>query len=204
MWGRHGYSTEYHRRFAHLREKPIQLLEIGLLHRFESLRADLAPSLEMWRSYFSHAQLYGFDINDFSGVHLPNCTIVRGDMSDRNDLLRLAQYGHFDIIIDDASHASHHQQIALGCLFPYLRPGGIYAIEDMNWQPKRLEKPDALQTRELLRNFASSGKLNSNYLTGDEADFLESHIAAVEFCNTNDAYNPNDCRDALAFIYSAP
>jgi len=41
-----------------------------------------------------------------------------------------------DIIIDDASHASHHQQNAFLTLFPKLRSGGLYIIEDLRWQPK--------------------------------------------------------------------
>ncbi len=39
-----------------------------------------------------------------------------------------------DIIIDDASHASHHQQNAFVTLFPKLRSGGLYIIEDLRWQ----------------------------------------------------------------------
>jgi hypothetical protein len=36
----------------------------------------------------------------------------------------------FDVIIDDASHASHHQQIMLSKMFYQLKSGGYYFIED--------------------------------------------------------------------------
>jgi len=45
-----------------------------------------------------------------------------------------------DIIIDDASHASHHQQKGFLELFPKLKSGGLYIIEDLRWQPKGMEK----------------------------------------------------------------
>jgi hypothetical protein len=61
----------------------------------------------MWREYFPRARLFGFDINDFSMVALPNCTIFRGDMGSREDLRRMARSvaTPFDIIVEDGSHA---------------------------------------------------------------------------------------------------
>jgi len=67
--------------------------------------------------------------------------------------------GAFDIIIDDGSHASHHQQIALAHLFPHLAPGGLYCIEDLHYQPADMELPGISTTREFLRDlrFGRSG-----------------------------------------------
>ena len=39
--------------------------------------------------------------------------------------------GDFDIIIDDGSHIVAHQIISFKTLFPYLKSGGIYVIEDL-------------------------------------------------------------------------
>ena len=70
-----------------------------------------------------------------SGKH-PRFSFVRGDGGEEEDFKRLsAALPHFDIIIDDASHASLHQQLALKTLFPRLREGGTYVIEDLQWQP---------------------------------------------------------------------
>lgn len=38
--------------------------------------------------------------------------------------------GMFDIIIDDACHAAHCQQLTLHRLWNHLKPGGVYIIED--------------------------------------------------------------------------
>jgi hypothetical protein len=108
------------------------------------------PSADRRRGQSTPSRLR-FDIADFSNVSLSNCRILQGDMSSREDLSRLLTLGPFDIVIDDGSHASPHQQIALACLFPHVAPSGFYFIEDLNSQPLALERADVPQTRTLLR-----------------------------------------------------
>src|SRR6266478_6863858 len=151
----HGYTRIYTRLFEPIRDKEITLVEIGLLRHDADRRravnavegskaatASRAPSLEMWHTYFPRAHIYGFDIDDFSQVNIDRCTVIQGDMSSESDLDRLVRTigGPIDVLIDDGSHASHHQQIALGRLFPHLRSGGIYIIEDLHLQDKYLER----------------------------------------------------------------
>jgi hypothetical protein len=194
VFGRHYYTRIYHRILAHLRHRSISLLEIGLRHPAEH-RVSMAPSLRMWRRYFPAARLIGFDIDDFSGLSLPNCRILQGDMSSRKDLSQLLALGPFDIVIDDGSHASAHQQIALAFLFPQVKPGGFYFIEDLNWQPQALERADVPQTRVLLRRKC----FDSPVITHEEAQFLTGNVQSVQLFNTRDAYN-RDKRDALGLL----
>jgi hypothetical protein len=149
----------------------------------------------MWRDYFPSARLIGFDINDFSNVSLPNCHVLQGDMSSRHDLSQLFTLGPFDIVIDDASHASAHQQIALACLFPHVTPGGLYFIEDLNWQPEKLEHADVPKTRTLLRQKC----FNSPLITGPEAQFLAANVELIRLFDARDIYNL-DKRDALGLL----
>jgi hypothetical protein len=194
VFGRHYYTRIYHHFFAHLRHQPITLLEIGLRHIFEHREAT-TPSLRTWRDYFSSARLIGFDIADFSSVSLSNCRILQGDMSSRQDLSQLFALGPFDIVIDDASHASAHQQIALACLFPHVKPGGFYFIEDLNWQPSALERADVPQTRTLLRQKC----FESPVITAAEAQFLGANLGSIQLFNTRDIYNLNKS-DALGLL----
>ena len=74
-------------------------------------------------------------------MSIPHCVIYRGDASKREDLTKFGKlFSPFDVVLDDASHASHHQQITLATLFPFLKSGGMYIIEDLHWQPKELEQ----------------------------------------------------------------
>jgi hypothetical protein len=195
-YGRHYYTRIYHRLFTHLRNHPITLLEIGLQHPSDPhRRGAVTPSLCMWRDYFTCARLVGFDIDDFSGASLPNCRIVRGDMSSREDLSQLFSFGPFDIVIDDASHVSAHQQIALACLFPHVVPGGFYFIEDLHSRRPSGERPDVPKTRTLLR----AKFFESPVITSAEAKFLAANVESVRLFDTRDLNNP-DKRDALGLL----
>src|SRR5205814_7924687 len=43
-----------------------------------------------------------------------------------------AEMGGLDIVLDDGSHVGSHQVASFRTLFPLLREGGIYAIEDLH------------------------------------------------------------------------
>jgi hypothetical protein len=150
----HGYTRVYARLFEPIRDTEITFVEISLFRHdvdrrrivnavegIKAAPASRAPSLQMWHTYFPKAHIYGFDIDDFSEVNIDRCTIIQGDMSCEKDLDRLVRVigRPIDALIDDGSHASRHQQIALGRLFPHLRSGGIYIIEDLHFQDRYLE-----------------------------------------------------------------
>src|SRR5205807_591636 len=103
----------------------------------------------------------------------------------REDLSQLFALGPFDVVIDDASHASAHQQIALACLFPHVVPGGFYFIEDLHWQPASLERVDVPQTRTLLRLKC----FESPVITGGEAQFLAANVDSIQLFDSCDIYN---------------
>ena len=64
------------------------------------------------------------------GIHT-----LKGNQLVREDLLEMAALAPpdgFDIIIDDASHAPDAIQITMATLFPYLRDGGLFIVEDLD------------------------------------------------------------------------
>jgi hypothetical protein len=100
-----------------------------------------------------------------------------------------------DILIDDGSHASHHQQFALGQLFCTLSSGGIYTIEDMHWTNIDLERAGVPKTRDILRRFLVTGTIESPCMSADQCRYLEHNISTVMLydslttaaCDTTDA-----------------
>ena len=211
----HRYTRIYAELFEPLRDKPIRLLEIGLMglrtggwddaRLRDSGRAQGldAPSLRLWTHYFPRAEIFGLDFNDFTSVQIPRCRIFQGDASKPDDLLRVAQEigGELDVIIDDASHASDHQQITLGTLFPALRPGGLFIIEDLHVQPADREPEGATKTADLLRRAEVTGQFRGSHLAADGADYLDKHADRVALFDSLIRKSPIRHRDSLGVIW---
>jgi SAM-dependent methyltransferase len=112
--------------FAELMDQPITLMELGVY---------TGESLKTFGTYFQKGKIIGIDIEDrqtdFS-AH-PNVTFVQGDQKNPKELANIcSRYAPdgIDIIIDDASHLGAWSLISYNSLFPYLKPGGFYIIED--------------------------------------------------------------------------
>ena len=210
----HMYTRVYENFFEPLRQKRLCLVEMGLLRSDidkrrsvcategnSAAQASDAPSLRMWRTYFPEAKIIGFDIDDFASVSIPGCKIIKGDMSSRADIERLVTSidEPIDIIIDDASHASHHQQIALGMLFRHVRPGGMYIIEDLHWQNDLIERPDAPKTRDLLRELQVQKTFASPFMSEDQKKYLCERTSRVWLFDSL-THEVSDNSDAIAVI----
>jgi glycosyltransferase involved in cell wall biosynthesis len=210
IYDRHAYFRVYEELFSEMRSEEIRLLEIGLLHPadpdwqgdvFGQMRSPKAPSLELWSSYFERGIIFGFDINDFSSVTIPRVSILRGNMGSRDDLSRLIRLtgGNFDIVIDDASHASHHQQIALSLIFPHVSPGGLYIIEDLHWLPP-IEVPGVRRTRDILYDVQAGAPFQTEYARPNELRSINEEIENVLFFDSMQPGSPTKSRDALAVL----
>jgi demethylmacrocin O-methyltransferase len=128
-WGGHWYTPHYDRYFAPLRHRPVTVLEIGI-GGYDAPDQGGA-SLRMWKHYFPRGTVHGLDIHEKHGIAEPRVVPLRGDQGDAAYLAGLAEdIGPFDIVIDDGSHLNHHVLTSFGALFPHVRPGGLYVIED--------------------------------------------------------------------------
>jgi len=130
-WGGvHWYTQHYDRHFAHLRDRPIRLLEIGIGGYIVPTAG--GASLRMWKHYFPRALVYGIDKFDKSPLDEQRLTTIVGDQNDAAFLTDVVErYGPFDIVVDDGSHLNSHQLASFETLFPLLRSGGWYVIEDL-------------------------------------------------------------------------
>ncbi len=204
----HGYTRVYEALLGPARDVPLKIAEIGLMHVYTQAenagrhKEDGCPSLSMWAKYLPHAAVFGLDLVDFTGLSTERIHIAQGDQGSREDLGAFAiKYGPFDAIIDDGSHASHHQQITLGALFPYLVPGGAYIVEDLHFQPQELEVAGITRTRDFLRGLRSGHAGARVVMTQTELGNLVAGIRAIHFFDSLSPKWPLTQReDALAVI----
>ena len=120
------YFEIYERHFDRFRNKPINLMEFGVLH---------GGSLQMWKHYFGkESAIFGIDINprckelaeDQIQIHL-------ADQEDRSSIRSLCQsLPQMDIIIDDGGHTMQQQVITFEETWNQLKVGGIYLCEDLH------------------------------------------------------------------------
>lgn len=129
-WGRHWYTQHYQRYFRPFRRMRLNLLEIGVGGKNRLSRG--GASLRMWKAYFPKGRIVGIDIADLSHLREPRIDIRQCDQTDAEALRRLTEeYGGFDIVIDDGSHRNEDVIKAFHTLFPLVRIGGLYAVEDV-------------------------------------------------------------------------
>lgn len=125
----HWYTGHYEKEFAPYRDEPVRVLEIGIGGFDGGLGGG---SLRMWKRYFHRGTILGLDLFDKSALNEPRLTALTCDQGDADALVAMAEeHGPFDIIIDDGSHHNEHVRVSFDALFPYLRTGGLYVVEDM-------------------------------------------------------------------------
>jgi hypothetical protein len=124
----HGYTQLYDRHFAHLRNKKIKLLEIGVLR---------GASLLLWKKAFPKGVIYGIDKNTaIWKPHLKGQKRIKVFVGHQEDQEFLKQdvvpTGPYDVIIDDGGHTPEEQLASFEVMWPMVAPGGIYVVEDLH------------------------------------------------------------------------
>jgi len=129
-FGIHFYTQHYETHFAPAKNKKIKLLEIGVGGYDDPNKG--GSSLRMWKNFFKKGKIFSIDIFDKSKLEEDRIKIFQGSQVDLDFLERVTdEIGVIDIIIDDGSHINEHVIESFNFLFPKLRSGGIYVIEDV-------------------------------------------------------------------------
>lgn len=130
-YGAHGYAVHYDAAFASMREQPIKLLEIGV---------NKGASMAAWLEYFQLGRVFGVDIEQgknpwntlHTGIH-PRYTFAAGDQRKPEFWEAfLNEHGReWDIVVDDGGHYADMVLTSFTCLWPHVKPGGFYCVEDL-------------------------------------------------------------------------
>tara|TARA_Y100000310_G_scaffold7170_1_gene7896 strand:- start:33 stop:815 length:783 start_codon:yes stop_codon:yes gene_type:complete len=125
----HGYAPVYDDLFRERRYKDLLVLEIGVFR---------GASLNVLSSYFTNSRVVGIDIRPESEIKQyedeEEDRYVRiGSQTDTEFLQKVIdEFGDPDIIIDDGSHTCRDVTQTFEFLWPHLKPGGIYVVEDIH------------------------------------------------------------------------
>jgi hypothetical protein len=125
----HGYTAVYEKFFEPLRSQQILLLELGTGAYWK--KNEGFHGAKTWADYFHHGAIVSIDIYEKDPPQNKQIRFFQGSQEDESFLLPLiGQIGAPDIIIDDASHVNPKTVRSFEILFPLLKPGGIYVVED--------------------------------------------------------------------------
>lgn len=117
----HAYGPLYEGLLAEYKDTATNILEIGA-----------GPgAMYAWRDYFTSATIHTVNT---SNKKLYNNDRIRQYVCKQTDRPKLKEYFEdiqFDIIIDDGTHSYHDQILSYVYLQQFLKPGGIYIIEDI-------------------------------------------------------------------------
>lgn len=123
------YDEIYDADFKKLRNKPINILEIGV---------DQGRSIAVWLDYFPNAKIYAIDIfvrkheSHIESLQDNRVQYLKIDSTDPDVYNQVAQWKtKFDIVIDDGKHTPEANALTFKNIIPFLKPNGIYYIEDI-------------------------------------------------------------------------
>jgi hypothetical protein len=174
-----GYLEFYARFFEALRNARISLLVIGV---------GSGQSLRMWQEYFRAATIVGVDADPAAVRHEGGrVRIELGDQSQIADFTRIARkHGPFDIVVDDGSHLRQHRITTLQNLYPSVRDGGFYVLEDLHTGYRdpggEFQGSADLSAAKYLQRFCEFLVGEQELQASDSADpFIRSHAPHTEF-----------------------
>ncbi len=190
----HGFCTFYDRHLRALRKRIAKVLEIGIFG---------GSSLYMWRDYFPNAVIHGLDLGLVKLDSVDRINTYVGDQKDRETLQDVVDAAgtDFDLIIDDGGHTMAQQQTSLGFLFPHVRPGGYYVVEDLHTSfMQRIDLYEAGKavdhyetgigncestTYEIIRALSEGSPVCSEFMSEAERRYLVDRVQWVEVFDRN-------------------
>lgn len=111
-----------------IRKRARNVTEIGIAYGL---------SLEIWNAFFPNADIWGIDLalSPIVKRRLRGKSRIHLLTADSTDCKMISELGFanesMDVIVDDGPHWAEANEKLLSCMWPTLRPGGFYFIEDV-------------------------------------------------------------------------
>jgi len=139
----HAYEGIYWLAFVDLYQQNKSFLETPRIWEIGlgcGMSLGTGGSAFLWRAMFPKGKIHIFEYDKSCGQawakENPTTAIVHfGDQSNPEQLLQAINNTgekEFDIMIDDGGHVPPNTKISLVTLWPFLKPGGVYVLEDIH------------------------------------------------------------------------
>ena len=191
----HGYAQFYEKHFSNLRDKKLNILEIGSYS---------GASAAAFVKYFKDTNIYCLDINLTKflykskkihpfGIDVSNKKMVEKFLKKINFFEGIKS---FDIIIDDGSHILSDQLKAIDYFFKYLNKNGYYVIEDYRFSEyiPHLKDTDDPFVREFFEILKKNNKKDFKFISAETLENLKNNSSNIF------EYKGNKKLSSIAFI----
>jgi len=178
----HGYGNFYEKHFKKIKERNLNILEIG------SFYGNASASLFF---YFKNSFLYAADIFPdlfrYKSKRINNFFVDSSEeLSIKKNIINTTIM--FDIIIEDASHSLKDQIISLFLLFKKIKSGGLFIVEELDFPDTRKdmnlnnEKPTL---REIFKKIKKNESFDSKYILPEDKKYFLINYSDIEIFKGN-------------------
>ena len=178
----HDYAKFYEEIFNKLKNKKINILEIG------SFYGNAAAAIFF---YLENAKIFSADIFPdlfrYKSNRIKNFYVdSSNETSIQKNIINLKK--NYEIIIEDASHSYKDQIISLFMLFPLINSGGFFITEELDFPDTRddmnlnKEKPTL---RDILLNIKNGNDFNSSLITGEQKEYFLKNFDNISILKGN-------------------
>ena len=177
----HGFSKFYKNELNHLKEKKINILEIGSYS---------GASAASFVKFYKNSSIYCIDINisnfifSSKNIHVFGLDINNEIQLDKTlkSIYLKSNPKFFDIIIDDGSHNLSDILFSFKNLFKYVKKGGTYIIEDYKYPNyyNYNKNMDHILVDEILKKIKKKRLFNSNIFKNTDQIYLQKNIGKIK------------------------
>lgn len=185
----HGFTDFYHDYMVKYTNP--RLLEIGIYD---------GASLKMWEEFFGFPTIVGVDIEPKKQYESLNIKTMIADQSDPTQLLKCLEVcSEYDIIVDDGGHTMQQQLVTIATLFPHLKSGGLYVLEDLHtsfigahYNPFR----DSLSAYDFLYRLSNRLDIETPYVSPDQIEYIRNNVQSIDVYQKD----PNDYLHSITSV----
>ena len=178
----HGYGNFYEKYFEKIRDKKLNILEIG------SFYGNASASLFF---YFRNSFLYAADIFPdlfrYESKRISNFFVDSSDeISIKKNIINIPT--RFDVIIEDASHSLKDQIISLFLLFKKINSEGLFIIEELDFPETRKDmnlKNEKPSLKEIFQKIKKNEHFDSKYILPEDKKYFLDNFSNIEIYKGN-------------------